>query len=108
MIILFKYCVDVKNCENFRGFSNIYIYIVSTTCKFLLILFLSLIKVKIARKIMHVLQKTFLLNKTSHKQSGHQVFYIKKKKGKKSKTNLIIFSFCHFTLLTFNFVILVL
>ena len=29
MIILFKYCVDVENCENFRDFSfiNIYIYI---------------------------------------------------------------------------------
>ena len=28
MIILFKYCTDVKNCENFRGFYfYIYIYI---------------------------------------------------------------------------------
>ena len=25
MIILFKYCVDVKNCESFRGFSYVYI-----------------------------------------------------------------------------------
>ena len=27
MIILFKYCANVKNCENFRGFGYIYIYI---------------------------------------------------------------------------------
>ena len=27
IIILFKYCVDVENCESFRGFSYIYIYI---------------------------------------------------------------------------------
>ena len=27
MIILFKYCADVKNCENFRDFYFIYIYI---------------------------------------------------------------------------------
>ena len=27
MIILFKYCADVKNCERFRGFGYIYIYI---------------------------------------------------------------------------------
>ena len=27
MIILFKYCVDVKNCENFRDFGFINIYI---------------------------------------------------------------------------------
>ena len=26
-IILFKYCADVENCESFRGFSYIYIYI---------------------------------------------------------------------------------
>ena len=26
-IILFKYCVDVENCESFRGFGYIYIYI---------------------------------------------------------------------------------
>ena len=25
-IILFKYCVNVKNCESFRGFGFIYIY----------------------------------------------------------------------------------
>ena len=24
MIILFKYCVDVENCENFKGFGFIY------------------------------------------------------------------------------------
>ena len=27
MIILFKYCADVENCESFKGFSYIYIYI---------------------------------------------------------------------------------
>ena len=27
MIILFKYCADVKNCKNFKGFGYIYIYI---------------------------------------------------------------------------------
>ena len=27
MIILFKYCDDMKKCESFRGFSYIYIYI---------------------------------------------------------------------------------
>ena len=27
MIILFKYYVDMENCENFRGFDYIYIYI---------------------------------------------------------------------------------
>ena len=27
MIILFKYCTDVENCESFRGFGYIYIYI---------------------------------------------------------------------------------
>ena len=27
IIILFKYCADVENCGNFRGFSYIYIYI---------------------------------------------------------------------------------
>ena len=27
MIILFKYYVDMKNCENFRGFGFGYIYI---------------------------------------------------------------------------------
>ena len=27
MTILFKYCVDVKNCRSFRGFGFIYIYI---------------------------------------------------------------------------------
>ena len=27
MTILFKYCADVKNCENFRNFNYIYIYI---------------------------------------------------------------------------------
>ena len=27
MIILFKYCADVKNYESFRNFSYIYIYI---------------------------------------------------------------------------------
>ena len=37
---------------------------------------------------MHVLPKKNLLNKTSHKQSGHQVFYIKKKKGKSPKLTL--------------------
>ena len=26
-IILFKYCVNVENCESFRGFGFIYIYI---------------------------------------------------------------------------------
>ena len=26
MIILFKYCADVENCENFRGFGLLYIY----------------------------------------------------------------------------------
>ena len=26
-IILFKYCADVENCENFRDFGYIYIYI---------------------------------------------------------------------------------
>ena len=26
-IILFKYCVNVENCESFRGFGYIYIYI---------------------------------------------------------------------------------
>ena len=26
-IILFKYCVDVENCESFKGFNYIYIYI---------------------------------------------------------------------------------
>ena len=26
MIILFKYCVDVENCESLRGFGYIYIY----------------------------------------------------------------------------------
>ena len=26
-IILFKYCVDVENCESFRSFNYIYIYI---------------------------------------------------------------------------------
>ena len=26
-IILFKHCVDVENCESFKGFSYIYIYI---------------------------------------------------------------------------------
>ena len=25
-IILFKYCVDVENCESFRSFNYIYIY----------------------------------------------------------------------------------
>ena len=32
-IILFKYCVDVKNCESFRGFGYIYIYIDKRTNK---------------------------------------------------------------------------
>ena len=27
MIFLFKYCADMKNCENFRDFGFIYIYI---------------------------------------------------------------------------------
>ena len=27
MIILFKYCTDMKKCESFRGFGYIYIYI---------------------------------------------------------------------------------
>ena len=27
MIILFKYCVEVENCESFRSFDYIYIYI---------------------------------------------------------------------------------
>ena len=27
MIILFKYCANVENCESFKGFSYIYIYI---------------------------------------------------------------------------------
>ena len=27
MIILFKYCADVENCGSFRGFGFIYIYI---------------------------------------------------------------------------------
>ena len=27
MIILFKYCTDVENCESFSGFGYIYIYI---------------------------------------------------------------------------------
>ena len=27
MIILFKYCDDVENCESFRDFDYIYIYI---------------------------------------------------------------------------------
>ena len=27
MIILFKYCADVENCESFKGFDFIYIYI---------------------------------------------------------------------------------
>ena len=27
MIILFKYCDNVKNCESFKGFGYIYIYI---------------------------------------------------------------------------------
>ena len=27
MIILFKYCTDVENCNNFRGFGFIYRYI---------------------------------------------------------------------------------
>ena len=27
MIILFKYCANVENCESFRGFGYIYIYI---------------------------------------------------------------------------------
>ena len=27
MIILFKYCADVENCENFKSFGHIYIYI---------------------------------------------------------------------------------
>ena len=27
MIILFKYCANVKNCESFREFGYIYIYI---------------------------------------------------------------------------------
>ena len=26
MIILFKYCADMENCESFRGFYYIYIY----------------------------------------------------------------------------------
>ena len=26
-LILFKYCADVENCESFRGFGFIYIYI---------------------------------------------------------------------------------
>ena len=26
MIILFKYCANVENCESFRGFNFIYIY----------------------------------------------------------------------------------
>ena len=26
MIILFKYCADVENCESFRGFGLLYIY----------------------------------------------------------------------------------
>ena len=26
MIILFKYCADMKKCESFRGFGYIYIY----------------------------------------------------------------------------------
>ena len=27
MIIVFKYCADIENCESFRGFDFIYIYI---------------------------------------------------------------------------------
>ena len=27
MIILFKYCADVENCDSFRDFGYIYIYI---------------------------------------------------------------------------------
>ena len=27
MIILFKYCADVENCDTFRDFGYIYIYI---------------------------------------------------------------------------------
>ena len=27
MIILFKYCAQIENCESFRGFDFIYIYI---------------------------------------------------------------------------------
>ena len=27
MIILYKYCTDVENCESFKGFGYIYIYI---------------------------------------------------------------------------------
>ena len=27
MIILFKYCAEVENCESFRNFGYIYIYI---------------------------------------------------------------------------------
>ena len=27
MIILFKYCANMENCESFRGFDYIYIYI---------------------------------------------------------------------------------
>ena len=35
-IILFKYCVDVENCEGFRSFNYIYIYIdQSLTCAML-------------------------------------------------------------------------
>ena len=30
MIILFKYCVDVENCDSFRDFGYIYIYIYET------------------------------------------------------------------------------
>ena len=32
-IILFKYCVDVENCEGFRSFNYIYIYrLVANLC----------------------------------------------------------------------------
>ena len=31
MIILFKYCADVENCESFRGFDYIYIYQIEWT-----------------------------------------------------------------------------
>ena len=32
-IILFKYCVDVENCESFRSFNYIYIYIYRLVAK---------------------------------------------------------------------------
>ena len=39
MIILFKYCANVKNCESFIGFGYIYIYIYIDYSKLVLCLF---------------------------------------------------------------------